>query len=231
MTDVLRTFAVAWVIGVLLASAAVARDDVPGASDAIQKAIEAAAADAVDQVLQTLPGDVVSIAFGPLFRDPEGGASNAVEHALIQMANDRGLKVVTRQDADWAQMIREWVFTEDNFDVMPEALLPEFRSVLPAGAVVWGNLDYARLDDSGYRGQASIHIWLLVVATGQKAGSGHGQGLEYVDWTTFLLAMTQEVWFWPAVVIAVVVAVVIIIVVVPLRRKMALAAKPREIMR
>jgi len=205
-------------------------EDLPGSGDAIEKAVEQAAQDAANEIIDGLPTDVRTIALFPLFGDSDGSATAVFEEAMTKACADSGLKLVTRSDSEWLHLTSEWKFTEDNVDVMPE--LPEFRNVYPAGAMAWGRLRYARIDDSEIKAQARIEIKVGMPGSG-VVGTSIGNGLASIDpetfWSGTLMRLTRQPWFWIAVVIGMVAATVLIMIVVPLKRKMALAAKPRKI--
>jgi len=206
--------------------------DLPGSGDAIEKAIEQAALNAATEILDLLPPEIETLAIFPLQDDTEAVATAAFEEAMTQVFSARGLKLVTRSDEEWFRLTGEWEFTEENFDVMPK--LPEFRNVHPAGAMAWGRLRYARIDDSEIKAQARIEVKVGVPDSGVVRTS-IGNGLAAIDPDTlaagFLVKFMRTPWFWFTIVAGVVAAVVIIIIAVPLRRKMKLASKPREIVR
>jgi len=231
-----RTTLWAAVLGVLLGLCAAPglaqQKELPGTRDAIERAIEAAAAEAADRVVEALPEGVSTVALFPLLGDPEGVASTAFEEAMTRSLSRHNLRLVTRSEAEWNRLTSEWKFTEDNFDVMPE--IPDFRKVYPAGAMAWGRLRYARIDDSAIKAQARIEVKFGMPASGDVK-TVTGNGLEAIDAGTFvtgtLMGLVRTPWFWLAIVGGIVAAVFLLVVSVPPRRKMRLAAKPREVVR
>ncbi|MCK4872147.1 MAG: hypothetical protein KAS72_05445 [Phycisphaerales bacterium] len=202
-----------------------------GEDDAIRAALQLAAEDAVTQMVVSLPPEIETIAVLPFARDADGAAVRAIEHELIQRASQLGVRVVTRSDPDWMRLTSEWEFTEDMFDVIPEELLPEFQNVLPAGAVVWGVLEYAGLDDSRIKGQARIQTRMGAVATGHLVGSGSAEAVVQIDPETFFLALAHEWWAW-VIVGVVVVGLLLLLFIAPWAlRLMAQGSKPRTVIR
>jgi len=234
------TIAQRGILGLLLAMAVIvspvsAGDNTPGAMDAMEAAARHAVEDAVTQMLRNLPGDIESIAVFPVLNDDDGFVKHLVEHELIQEGGHRGFRVVTRSESEWDLLIGEFVFTEDNFDIMPEEQLRRFGNVLGADALVWSRVRSLGMDDTGLKGRARVETRLGVVETGQLAGSGSGSGLVAVDgetlFTAMVLGLMRQPWFWPALVIAVVAGVVLAVVWLWLKRRVDLATKPREVVR
>lgn len=202
-----------------------------GQQDAINEALRQAAVDCVEQLLANLPPEIEQIAVLPFLNDPNGDAAAAVEHELVQRKATLGLRVVTRADADWQRLTEEWVFTEDQFDVMPEELLPNFQQVLPAGAVAWGKVDYLGLDDSRIKGHARLQTRLGAVASGELVGSGSSEQKVQIDPETFALAWIHKPIFW-VIAGAVLVVLVLLLLMLPfVLRLLAQGSKPRTIIR
>ncbi|TVQ56374.1 MAG: hypothetical protein EA377_02305 [Phycisphaerales bacterium] len=212
-----------------------ANDTAPGAMDAMEAAARQAVEDAVSQMLRNVPDDIESIAVFPVLNDDDGFFKHLIEHELIQEGGHRGFRVVTRSESEWDLLIGEFVFTEDNFDIMPEEQLRRFGRVLGADALVWSRVRALGMDDTGLKGRARVETRLGVVETGQLAGSGSGIGLVAVDSETFITAfvfgLIGQPWFWPMVVIAIVGGVVLAVVWLWLKRRVDLATKPREVVR
>jgi len=204
----------------------------PGEEDAIEQSVEQAVYEAVIQMTNTWPhGDVKTVAVLPLFNDNDRYATDALQHALIQEGTALGFRVLNRDDDRWNDLMKEFQFSEDNFDIMSKKGIREFGKVLGADAIVWGKVNHEEMDDSGLKGHGSVQLFLGVVETGQIAASGRGDQKVLLSAETGALWLLQQGWFLGLVVVGVVAAVVILIIYIPLRRKMALAAKPREIIR
>ncbi len=202
-----------------------------GQQDAIDEALRQAAVDCVQQMLANLPPEVEQIAVLPFLNDPDGAAAAAVEHELVQRKATMGIRVVTRSDADWMRLTEEWVFTEDQFDVIPEELLPNLQQVLPAGAVAWGKLNSLGLDDSRIKGQADLQTRLGAVASGELVGSGMARTTVTIDPETFVLAWIHKPIFWVIAGAAVVVLVLLLLMLPFVLRLLAQGSKPRTIIR
>lgn len=215
---------------VLLTLGLAVAGDPAGAKDAINAAVEKAVQEAVDQALASLPENIDSFAVLPLADDQDGLVTDRVRHFAVQVTKGRA-KVVVRSDEEWKKLLKEHEFSEKRFDIMPKEELQKFGKILGADALLYGKVRQRGLDESGIKGQASLTLYLGVVETGQVAGSGSGSAVVMIEAETFFLAMLSKPWFWPVVVIAVVGFLVFILIWIPLRRKLALAAKPREVTR
>ena len=222
----------------LLLSAAVAviglasckSEKLPGTEDAINKAVEQSVSQATDQLIQSLPTNVSNIAVVPLHGDADGFATGTLQHELIQKAAGR-FQLVNRDDEGWGRLLNEFQFSEDNFDIMANEEIRQFGRMLGADAIVWGQVHERGADDSGYKGVARLTVYLGEVETGQMAASGRGDARVLIDAGTVGLTLTRQPWFWGLVIFGGVAAVVFIGIYIPLRRRLALATKPREVVR
>lgn len=222
------------VISAVPCGVAFAQADRPGAQDAIDMAIDDAVAKAVDQALEALPEGIESVAIFPLVGDTtDDRATDRVEHLVVQKAAGQFKKVVTRDNDRFKELMTEFKFSERRFDIMPEEEVSKFGKFLGVDAIVSGKLRKAEMDDTGVRAVAEVSLRLTVVETGQVAGSGESREVVSIDPETTVVWLMNQPWFWRVVIIAAVVACVLALVVVfvwfPIRRKIALASKPREV--
>jgi len=215
---------------VLTADPCGAEEAKPGARDAIEAAIEAAVEQALGEALHILPEGVDSIAIVALGNDDDGFVTDRVQYHAVRRSPGRA-KVVARDDTTWRKLLREFEWSEKRFDIMAEGEVRQFGKQLGADALLYGWVRARGMDDSGFKGTASLTLYLGVVETGQIAGSGSGKAVVPIEAETFLLGLTQKAWFWPAVIGVVVGVILLRVFLLPFRRRMELAAKPRELVK
>ena len=229
----MKTAGIALSLGLLAALAAALpppEDLKPGAKDAIEKAVEQAVEWAVVEAVGSLPEGVDSFAVVPLANDDNGVFTDRVQYHAVKKTVGNA-RVVNRDDAKWNMLLKEFEFSEKRFDIMQKDEVREFGKILGADALLYGVVRDHGLDDTGLRGRASLTLYLGMVETGQIAGTGSGKGDVAIEAETFILGLTQQSWFWPVVVIAAVGFFIFLGIWIPMRRKIALATKPREIVR
>lgn len=213
------------VVALLCPPLAAREMNVPGAGDAIGRAVAVAAREAAEQVLSQLPEEVQSIAFVALLDDPGGAAFGAVEHYLVDSARSRGIRVFVARPVAGGS----WNDGGDDATLLAGSrAVGSGESGLP-NAVIEGQLVYARLDDSGLRAQADLRLRLILRATGQVIASGHGSARVPIEADTFLLGLTRMPGFWPTLLGSAALVLVLVMVNLPLSRQLSLAAKPRQV--
>jgi hypothetical protein len=209
--------------------------DVPGGRDAVRSALEQACEEVVNEFVETLPSDVDTIAVLPFENDEDGTAARTVEDFLIKYGPRLEVRIVARGDPAWERLTTEWEFAYYRSDVIPPELIPTFREVLPAGAVVWGSVRTLGLNDTGIRAQAIVEARMGSVTTGQIVASGTSEKTVQVATDTFLIGLIHKPWFWPVAgivgVALIVVVVVFIFLTPPVLRGLFSASKPRRVAR
>jgi hypothetical protein len=212
-----------------------AQSTMPGGGDAVEAATDQAVEDAVSQLLRTLPETVDTVAVLVVYGDREDLVRSRMEHHLIQRGLPLGLKVVTRQPAEWDLIEGEFEFSEANFDGMPQDQIRKWGELLGADALVWSRVREAGMDDTGLQGRARIEARLGIVETGQLAGSADARAAADIDGDTLGTGLAMRALnsplFWPVVVVGVVGGFVFFVAYSKFKRRMDLASKPREIIR
>lgn len=232
MTKTINTLAGVLVVLAMFVPVGRAQEPLPGSSDAVNKAINEAVTLAVDEMLSTLSLEIDSVAVFPLDGDGSDGRVTArTEYAVVNWKQGLFTKVVTRDSDVFQKALSEFEFTEKRFDIMPAEERTRFGRFLGVDAIVYGSVRQVGIDDTKLRGRAEVSLSLLVVETGQVIGSGWQMAVVPIDVRTPALAILSQPWFWLVVIGAVIVGFVVIIIGFPLRRRMALAAKPRDISR
>lgn len=226
------------VLGMVLLSAnmpalAASSGSLPGSADAIEDAIGQAAHEAAGEIINlVLPEDVKTIAIFPLFGDTDGAATAVLEEAMTEACGEHGLRLVTLADPAWRELSGGWEITTESIDMMP--VLPAFAESYPAGAMAWGRLRYAEIDDSRFNAKARIEMTVGLADSG-VIGTSIGNGLVTIDAETYVSGTIMNIagkpWFWIAVVVGVVGIVVIIVLALPLMRRVGMATKPRRVVR
>jgi hypothetical protein len=182
-----------------------------------------------------LPETVDTVAVLVVYGDREDLVRSRMEHHLIQRGLPLGLKVVTRQPAEWDLIEGEFEFSEANFDGMPQDQIRKWGELLGADALVWSRVREAGMDDTGLQGRARIEARLGIVETGQLAGSADARAAADIDGDTLGTGLAMRALnsplFWPVVVVGVVGGFVFFVAYSKFKRRMDLASKPREVIR
>jgi hypothetical protein len=245
-------------IAATIAATEVAADtEIPGSSTAIRESVRMASADAATGIIDWLrSGDDLEDLVDTEFLDDfdsaqqarDTAAANIRTIALVQLANDedgefnaifeeamteacrlRGFRLVTRADPTWDKLTEEWAFAEGKSDVMP--VIPNFENVYPAGAIGWGRVRFARIDDSQLMAEASIEVRVGIPDSG-VVGTIIGEGTAPIQAQTAVTAMVVELsrawWFWPVAGLGGILGLIGCGMIAAVRKQARLAAKPLQ---
>ena len=234
-TLLVRTVLVGLLAGIspqAIAGQNVPATDPPGSLEAIEAATSIAAEKAAVEVMRGIPPGLDIIAVLPFLGDSEGMTTVTFEAALTTAARSRGIRLITRGSDEWSRIGAPVLDPEADLDAVPSKLLPRFIKDYPSGALIWGRLRYARIDESGLSATARIEVRASIPDTGEIAAF-IGDGVAPIDTTTMAIGIGREwigdPWFMPAVLCGAAAGVGIVIVLVLSRRRIARALKSRDL--
>ena len=206
--------------------------DPPGSLEAIEAATSIAAEKAAVEVMRGMPPGLDIIAVLPFLDDSEGMTTATFEAALTTAARSRGIRLITRASDEWSKLGAPVLDADADLDAMPLKLRPRFIQDYPSGAIVWGQLRYARIDESGLSATARIEVRASIPDTGEIAVF-IGDGTAPIDATTMAMGIGRDwiddPWFMPAVLCGAAAGVGIVIVLVLSRRRIARTLKSRDL--
>lgn len=143
------------------------------------KAIEAAAARALEGLDPTKLGDVTAVAVLPIWGDDRGHAEDMVKAGLTR----RGVKVLARGRKEWDLLLGEIAWGAKREDVMDAATIQRFGKIQGCDGILYGTLRETGIQDlpTGKRAFARLSIHVAEVETGRIVwSSGLAEG-EFVD--------------------------------------------------
>lgn len=203
-----------------------------GSLEAIEAATSVAAEKAAVEVMRGMPPGLDIIAVLPFLDDSEGMTTATFEAALTTAARSRGIRLITRASDEWSKLGAPVLDAGADLDAMPLKLRPRFIQDYPSGALVWGQLRYARIDESGLSATARIEVRASIPDTGEIAVF-IGDGTAPIDATTMAMGIGRDwiddPWFMPAVLCGAAAGVGIAIMLILSRRKIAFALKKRAL--
>lgn len=206
--------------------------DPPGSIEAIEAATSLAAEKAAVEVMRGMPPGLDIIVVLPFLDDSDGMTTVTFEAALTTAARSRGIRLITQESDEWSRIGGPVQDPEVDLDAMPSKLLSRFIEEYPSGALIWGQLRYARIDESGLSATARIEVRASIPDTGEIAAF-IGDGNVPIDAATMAMGIgrqwVDDPWFMPAVLCGAAVGFGIVFVLVLSRRRIALALKSRDL--
>ncbi len=235
----------------------VADTEIPGSSAAIRESIRVASVDAAagiidwlrsgdnlevlvdtellddfdsaQQARDTAVANIRTIALVPLVSDDDGEFNAIFEEAMTEACQLRGFRLVTRADPTWDRLTEEWSFAEGKSDVMP--VIPNFENVYPAGAIGWGRVRFAGINDSQLNAEASIEVRVGIPDSG-VVGTFIGEGTAPIQAQTAVTAvivkLTRTPWFLPVAGLGIILGLIGVGMIAVVRKQARLAAKPLQ---
>ncbi len=173
------------------------------------KAIEAAALEAVSQIDTAKLGDVKSVAVLPLWNDDDDGyAADVVKGRLTST----GLQVLVRGEKEWGALLDEIKWNVKREDVMDASTVQRFGKIKGCDAVLYGTVREVSRSLWGFRGSARLSLHIADVETGQIVwSSGTVEGESFSHWSDVIVRFWDYPLLWVIVLVVVIIGVVVMV--------------------
>jgi hypothetical protein len=172
----------------------------------LQKATDAAVAQALASLSSTNFPGVQHVAVVPLRGDADGYLTSGVKSGVT-----RGpYKLFAREDQEWNTLLGEIEWGARREDIMDPATVQKFGRIQGVDANLYGQLWDRNVNLWSIRGRAKVSLNLADVETGQILwSSGPVEGEAYMHWSDALTSF----WRYPMFLTGVLVLLVILLVI------------------